>query len=281
MPRRRFERARQRLTIDFESRALNRAFLVSAWPKATLDALVTSGVRLPSKLGPLSILEANAALLDEVIEELRACAAKLRSGDDFRLQDALEWLAGRRRALPTTSEEYFELQRQADAAAAVTDASLDEWDRLEVDLRDFHPDARRILDSPYFWSRVDEFSPHGNDAGADLLASFQRWRKRNPRASSEPFFRRQRRAHGIESDPSTMTDLERKEYVDACLGLAFGHIKLDGACPERARRLALEAIDLDRRGFEALEAPWAHREERLARLVEMERALVDAPNLMD
>jgi len=184
LPRRRFERARQRLTIDFDSRALDRAFLVAAWPKATLDALVNSGARLPGRAGPLSVLEANAALLDEVIEELRACAPKLGSRDDFRLQDALEWLAGRRRALPTTSEEYFALKRQAGAAAAVTDAALDEWDRLEVDLRDFHPDARRLLDSPYFWSCVDEFAPHGNDAGADLLDLLQRWRKPHGRGDS-------------------------------------------------------------------------------------------------
>jgi hypothetical protein len=62
---------------------------------------------------------------------------------------------------------------------------------------------------------------------------------------------------------------------------AFGHIELDGACPEWAKQLALDGIDLDRRGIEALEAPWAHREERLARLTELERALVGAPQLRD
>ena len=76
-----------------------------------------------------------------------------------------------------------------------------------------------------------------------------------------------------------MAEVERKEYVDACLALAFGHIEIDGACSEWVRRLALDAIGLDRRGIESLVKPWAQREERLARLVGIERALVDAPSL--
>ena len=64
LPRRRFERARQRLAIDFESRAVDRAFDRATFPWPALEALVASGVRLPSKVGPLSVLEADAALLD-------------------------------------------------------------------------------------------------------------------------------------------------------------------------------------------------------------------------
>jgi hypothetical protein len=35
-----------------------------------------------------------------------------------------------------------------------------------------------VLDDPFFWQEADDFAPHGNDTGADLLADYRPWRRR-------------------------------------------------------------------------------------------------------
>jgi uncharacterized protein YfeS len=45
----------------------------------------------------------------------------------------------------------------------------DPWFAVSVDWDDFHLDARKLLNDPWFWDGVDSWAPHGNDTGADLL----------------------------------------------------------------------------------------------------------------
>ena len=43
-----------------------------------------------------------------------------------------------------------------------------------------YPRAARVLAEDFYWDCTDEFSPFGNDDGADALALFRQWRAENP-----------------------------------------------------------------------------------------------------
>lgn len=276
LPSRRFERNRQRLFVAFECQSLERTFVDRASLDPQIEALIASGEKLEGRIRPLDIFEANDAVLGEIIEALAACALKIKASDEYRFADMLDWMRQKRETLPRTAESYHAVARAGAAARLAREAAMNPWEKLGVDFRDFHPAARCLLDDPFFWSPHDEFAPHGNDAGGDLFVAFRKWRKRNPNDSSEEFFAKQKIALCIGSPPDEMDDATRKEYVDACLGMAFAHLKIDGACPDWARRLAVGAIDLDRRMIATLERPWEHRDKRLRSLDLMERALSGA-----
>ena len=59
-------------------------------------------------------------------------------------------------------------------------AQMDPWERLGIDWDDWHPAARKLLNDPFFWDQGSDYSPHGNDTGADLLADFKKWHGQHP-----------------------------------------------------------------------------------------------------
>lgn len=117
------------------------------------------------------------------------------------------------------------------------------------------PKAREILDDPFYWDEMDEFAPHGNDTGAELLDAFQRWNKRNPSGSPAKFFADILERWDFEPidwrivDEDAVKKLDKKQPVDlgvcneAAIALAFAVIKLRASCPPDVIQLAKNALE--------------------------------------
>jgi uncharacterized protein YfeS len=126
--------------------------------------------------------------------------------------------------------------------------------------RDFHPDARRILDDPLYWEETNDFSPHGNDTGADLFADYESWVKKHPENDPLDFYRHLISQWGLSLNTTGPTYLSVMD--EAAVALAFAELKLRGNCRSSAAELAIQALERQRQeAFQATE--WPHREERL------------------
>lgn len=112
-------------------------------------------------------------------------------------------------------------------------AAMDPWSK--IDMRGFHRSARKILDLPSDWSAGDDFSPHGNDLGADILADWSRLKGQSVSALAK-HFEIDRLAEDAEAS------MGRIQIAQA---LAFGHIKKSGACPKDLAILALQILRTD------------------------------------
>jgi hypothetical protein len=81
--------------------------------------------------------------------------------------------------LPTTLLE-LEIFTTTENGHAIAQAALrSPWERLGIDWSRYHASARELLDDPFYWDSADEYAPHGNDTGADLLEAFREWRRRH------------------------------------------------------------------------------------------------------
>ncbi len=113
-------------------------------------------------------------------------------------------------------------------------AAMDPW--AKIDMRGFHPAARKFLDQPSDWSAVDDFSPHGNDLGADVLGGWSKLKAMNIPALAQHF--------EIDlAEDDAQASMARIQLSNA---IAFGHIKKSGSCPSDIAVIALQALRTDR-----------------------------------
>ncbi|MBK9967342.1 MAG: hypothetical protein IPP07_21685 [Holophagales bacterium] len=129
------------------------------------------------RFGPASLdvflpaLHELAALLPVVLRRKRAAAPALDS-------NALSVVLATAIAdVPSTEEAFRTYVAEAKARAVAAAAALSPWERLDIDWSEYHPEARTLLNDPFFWEEADDNAPHGNDTGADLLHDFRRWRR--------------------------------------------------------------------------------------------------------
>lgn len=142
---------------------------------------------------------------------------------------------------------------------------------MGIDWEDFHPRARQILDDPFFWDGVNDFSPNGNDTGADLLESYRDWLAAHKDGQPIQFLEGLAKQWGY-AGIGGMDDQVRDEAV---IGLVFADIKLRAMCDEQTKRLALEAIGRQRIKAKAA-TDWPHRNDRLRSLERIETKLQQA-----
>src|SRR5262249_41806890 len=116
----------------------------------------------------------------ETIAALELLKKRLTPKDDFNLEAFLAHCSRAQTRLPATAEELASFAAECQKRQAARYAAMTPWERLGMDWRDFHPDARKILDDPFFWECSNDFAPNGNDTGADLLADYRKWLRRNP-----------------------------------------------------------------------------------------------------
>ncbi len=100
-----------------------------------------------------------------------------------------------------------------------------------------------------------------NDTGADLLADYQKWVKRNPDVSPLVFLNRLFSGWGIVPIDWSLTDegevrklmetkgIEVSVSNEAIVALAFAVLKVKGECPQDVSDMALKALQRDRYGF--------------------------------
>ena len=203
------------------------------------------------------------AAVKETIGALRLLEARLTGKDDFATDAFLTHCERRLASLPTTDEALSQLEVVLEQRRAAIRAAMSPWEFLGVDWRDYHPNARQILDDPFFWKGANDFSPHGNDTGADLLSDYRSWLKRNPTGEPLDFYRNLITGWGFSLNASDST--ARSVMDEAAVALAFAELKLRGECHPEVFELAQQATDRQR--AEALQAvDWSHREDRLKSL---------------
>ena len=207
---------------------------------------------------------------EETLSAIQRLKTRLTPKDDFRLEAFISHCESQRPILPATDLELAELQNRTREREAAIRAAESPWERLGIDWRDFHPDARLILDDPFFWECANDFSPHGNDTGADLLSDYRAWLKRHPHDDPMQFLEVQARRWGMPLDEAAGTDFEVLD--ETAVALAFAEFKLRGACRPSAAEFALRAVARQRANALAA-VSWPHREDRLKSLEAIETKL--------
>ena len=206
----------------------------------------------------------------ETIAALELLKKRLTAKDDFDLAAFLVHCSMAQSRLPSTMEDLVAFAAECKKKRAERYAVMSPWERLGIDWRDFHPDARSILDDPFFWECSYDFAPNGNDTGADLLADYRKWLRRNPTGDPMRFFRELIRQWGLPLEPSS--DQDRTMTDEAAVALAFAEFKLRAYCSPSVAALARAAIRHQRQ--EAIETvDWPHKEERLRSLDLLEAKL--------
>lgn len=190
----------------------------------------------------------------EVAEVLPLLRKRVKPADDF---DVERFLADASEILTTRIEKAEEWEKVRQAAAKkrlAIQATKSPWELLEIDWDQFHPQAREILDEPFYWECADDLAPNGNDTGADLLEDFRRWHKQHPGTSPVRFLDSLMNRWGIEpidwlaTDDVTVNKMEKEQPIplsvcnEAAIALAFAVIKLRASCPSDVAERGLAAL---------------------------------------
>ena len=237
-----FYRSREKASIDVASNLMDGS-----------DWAARRGLSLPLFKGGVA----------ETLAALCLLRSRLKPKDDFLLDNFLTHCQLRGDHLPDTEEALLELKRRLDERRAAIRAAMSPWEKLGIDWRDYHPKAQQILNDPFFWEEANDFTPHGNDTGADLFSDYRRWLKRNPSGEPLDFYENLITGWGLSLDASDET--ARSVIDEAAIALAFAELKLRGECRPKVSELAQQATDRQRQ--EAMKAvDWPHREDRLKSL---------------
>jgi hypothetical protein len=203
----------------------------------------------------------------ETIAALELLKKRLTSKGDFNLEAFLAHCSKAQTRLPAAVEDLASFAAERKKRQTDRYAAMSPWERLGIDWRDFHPEARKILDDPFFWECSNDFAPNGNDTGADLLADYRKWLRRNPSGDPVRFYRELIRRWGFPTEGSS--DLDRTVMDEAAVALAFAELKLRADC-----RPAVAKAAFRRQRERAIAAEnWPHKEERLKTLDMLEAKL--------
>lgn len=180
-------------------------------------------------------------LFDEVANALATTPPMLKPSA-FDWAAFVAWFRSLRSELPTTLEDIEAADAAGHAAAQARRGAMDPWALLDIDWNAFHPDARILLPDPFFWSGDDDFAPHGNDEGFDVLAQLRK-SQRTERITEITFAAlAQQFEHPSEYEIAKTDDIDTTRYLEFMVAVAFGHIKLQGFCPKWLSDKALAAM---------------------------------------
>lgn len=229
LPKVAFRRSHGKMSIDVSSNLIDGS-----------DLELFRGVSLP-------LFRAAVA---EITEALRLMGLRLTKRDDFNLDAFLAHCLRREERLPRDEGTMTALAAELEERRAAIRAAMSPWERLGIDWRDYHPNARRILDAPFYWEQANDFAPHGNDTGADLLSDYKAWLKRQPSGNPVDYFWNLMARWGF--SPNSTDPAIRSALDEAAIGLAFAELKLRAQCQPSVAALAREAVHRQRQ--EALAA---------------------------
>ena len=223
LPQSRFLRKKRKLTLTYLSE-LGDDRLVTDFNPPVLDLFRRATTELVGQIG-------------------RALDHALKSSDNFDRGRFRAVLDDKLARLPTTEEAFAAVRQEIKADKIKRRDAMDEWQRLGIDWDEFHPFARKILDAPFFWSCANDDAPHGNDTGADLLASYREWRPHRRTLSADVFLARLFSEWGMPLPVNEGDPITRSVYEEAAVALPFAQLKVDGACDRSARDTALAILD--------------------------------------
>jgi uncharacterized protein YfeS len=212
----------------------------------------------------------------EIAGELSVIGRKLKRSDDFDFDGFSKWIRERLDSLPKGLEELEILKERLDAEAKAERDAMDEWEKLGIDWEDYHPQAREILDQPFYWDCTDDFAPNGNDTGADVLGLYAERKKRTKNLSGMKFLEGLIRGWGFDASQPSDDELLTVTTEEARIGLAFAQLKVDGVCEDAVCVAALDSIAQCRARMTTQHGDWALLDERL-RTLDMLECKLNAP----
>lgn len=234
--------------------------------------------------GPPRVEHIRAAFA-ELATHLELIEERLTSKDDFDFPAFRRECGDVLSAMPTEVEELEAVKARCARRRKAIYEAMDPWEREDIDWKKFHPNAKSLLNDVFFWSLTNDFAPHGNDTGADLLADFKKWNKKNLSSPAWMLVAKLWPGWGFAPvdgnvvEESAVQQLLKTNEMDvqvfneAIIAAAFAAIKLRGDCDVETCRLARNAIVRERIAAAAAPEDWTHREERLATLTKIEAAL--------
>ena len=220
-----------------------------------------------------------ASVLPGALERHRTLEKKV---DRAALAQALDAALGQ---VPKTDVDLQALSNRIREEARAAAAKLSPWERLGIDWSEYHPQARQLLDDPFFWEEADDYATHGNDTGSDLLAAFRVWRRRNGSVPVSRFLSHLLSEWGFEervracstkalSDWTEDDEMAINLFDEASVALAFAQVKLEGTCDAGALDAALASIDRQLSSDVAAHFGWSIPPERVRRLQQMRAVLL-------
>ena len=191
---------------------------------------------------------------EEVLAVLPLIRSRIKPEDDFETERFLRDVTNILSTKIESMEEWEEIRQAATDKQKAESVTKSPWELLEIEWDQYHPQARDILDEPFFWEGANDLAPNGNDTGADLLEDYLRWDKRNPDTSPLEFLEELIKEWQVQPIDWTVTDEQtvrryRRETPialsvcnEAAIGLAFAVIKMRVLCPEDVVERALAAL---------------------------------------
>jgi uncharacterized protein YfeS len=253
LPSTKFYRKKAKFELNFVSE-LGNAELVSGYKPPNLELFINS--------------------TNEVVSLIEMLKSKIKKSDNFDFQEFNSFLQSKLDNLPKDKAQFDELQSHIENENMSKQAAMSDWDKLGIDWEDYHPVSRKILDSPFFWSCIDDFSPNGNDTGADVLELYRDWKQQNPKGKGANFLGHLLDDWGVEWPSNKDDEYSRTTYEEMILGLSFAQIKLDGECETAITEESLKVIGKIRQRIIDKHRDWEHFEERLRTLDELESKLI-------
>lgn len=206
--------------------------------------------------------------VEEIIGALPLIRRRLKDSDAFDFEAFLAHCEVAQQHIPNSESALEELVSELRETEKAKRDVMSPWEKLGIDWQNFHANAREVLDDPFFWDCTDDFSPNGNDTGADLLEAYRDWLKGYKDGQPIRFLERLAKQWGY----SSIESMDHDVRAEAAVALAFADLKLRATCNAETRKLAIEAIEQQRRQAEA-STGWSSRQERLSALAKIERKL--------
>ncbi len=203
-----------------------------------VDVRIVSELSDYDALGPDETPEVFATAAREVVTAIAGLDRRVKRGDDLDLPRLLAHLNARLEQLPGTPEELTATMTELRDRAQARWAAMAPWEVVDVDWSLYAPEARALLDDPFYWDPADDEAPHGNDTGADLLATYLDQRP----IDILDFVERE----AVESGFASLAELaEEDEYEHGFLvvAAAFAELKVTGGLTPGIRDLALRAVE--------------------------------------
>ena len=211
---------------------------------------------------------------EEVIQALSLLKKRVKGTDSFDLDSFLSHCHAARARIPNSTIALEELAATIRSKDEEKRNALSPWEKLGIDWEEYHPSARDKLDDPFFWSATDDFSPNGNDTGADILDGYRDWLRGPRKGRPVLFLQRTARQWGF----LDLESMDQEIYDDAVVGLAYADIKLRGQCDRTLGEMAMKSVKRQKVGAQEA-AEWPYRKERLKSLALIEEKLLENLNL--
>jgi len=186
--------------------------------------------------------------------------------------------------LPTTPLELDVFATTEQGHAIAEAALLSPWEKLGIDWTQYHASARALLDDPFYWDSADEYAPHGNDTGADLLEAYREWRRRHRNVAAARFLPTMLKRWNYTGSVDALLGKPMAQWDDddelmlevldeANVAVAFAQLKIEGRCDEEVRAAALHSIERQLDPAVHSHFGWTLPEEQRERLEQMQAKL--------